>query len=154
MIPDKASATILRWFKVVAELSFARHNWHLFMSSGMPCWLEKDSRLAQRVQTLELLASVVGGEDMWQDLGHLSGLFDPFADFEMFVIAIAADVAAAVAAAAALNRSSGGWDSRAIGWDGLKNRRTFWLLWRRRRSGHRSNCGRGQKSIELQTFHF
>ena len=78
MLPQAATRLSSRWFRILAQLTFVRYNYTHFSARDLPGFADRDPRLAQRVETMCMLAEAAGGVDGHVKLDHLQPLFDPF----------------------------------------------------------------------------
>ena len=67
----------LRWFNVLSQLAFLRFNYRHYGTGCLPAWAERDSLLAQRLETVVMLG-VELDETEGASLDHLRHLLAPF----------------------------------------------------------------------------
>ena len=77
MLPPKGKRVTLRWFCILLDLAFLRHNHRLFTRGALPQWAEGDSLLGQRLEAYTALCSYLHTDG--EQPGHLQPIFDPFA---------------------------------------------------------------------------
>ena len=77
MLPSAATRLSPRWFRVLAMLMFVRYNFNHFRNT-LPGVVDRDSLMAQRLNTLEMLTQAAS--DSCHELEHLSLIFDAFLD--------------------------------------------------------------------------
>ena len=78
MLPEGARAISPRWFNVLSNLMLLRYNFQHFSARSMPGLAERDSLLAQRINTLSMLARAASDRETDAATSHLQPLFDPF----------------------------------------------------------------------------
>ena len=77
MLLGAATRLSPRWLRVLSMLMFVRYNFIHFRDNS-PGVVDRDPLMAQRLSTVEMLAKIAS--DAYQDLDHLSPIFDHFVD--------------------------------------------------------------------------
>ena len=79
MLPAASRKISLRWYNILSMLCMLRFNYTLFNRGALPAWAQRDSLLAQRIETLAMLTTSLDGVD---GMAHLQPIFCPFAFHE------------------------------------------------------------------------
>jgi hypothetical protein len=75
MLPGGSRKVSLRWFRVLAQISFLRYNYSVFNDKhSLPTWAERDPLLTQEMDAFVALLNV----SSVTNADHLQPLFDPF----------------------------------------------------------------------------
>ena len=76
MLPPQGTCVTLRWFHVLANLAFLRHNHRLFTTGALPAWTDGDAVLGHRLQAFAAMCEALQTDGTQPP--HLQSLFDPF----------------------------------------------------------------------------
>ena len=76
MLPRGARDMSPRWFRLLSMVAFLRFNYRHFNVGSAPGWTERDSLLAQRIESLAVFAKLLQDAEAGRE--HLGMIFDPF----------------------------------------------------------------------------
>ena len=76
MLPSQARKLSLRWFRVLAQIAYLRHNFCLFSKGSTPRWADGDSILGQRLENLATLCEVLREDTELNHFQDLRGQFE------------------------------------------------------------------------------
>ena len=68
MLPAPVRSVTPRWWKLLSQIAFLKHNFRHYNSGFLPTWCRNDSLLAERIDSLGVMVSSLAGEHSSADL--------------------------------------------------------------------------------------
>ena len=75
MLPPQGRKLSLRWFRVLAQIAYFRHNFGIFSKRSLPRWADGDSILGQRLEGITALCEALRGD---AEFNHFQDLWEQF----------------------------------------------------------------------------